>query len=408
MIRALLILFSFLFLNSCVQFREIAIFDLPQQRQEPENIDGFYSLNILEDKVTDELWFTNNKKCLNIENSLEIKYSGEGSIHMVWDKQAGGCPWLGMGIGWDGWTPKDISRIMNKAAIQMKVFSKDKIIKTLPLAASLEDYSSAQAWLGFSSNNIKQYEADSGWSTVILPLSDFGWDEFDADPTNLKQIIIQFEASGDIFLDEMKVIPFEGNLKNKALFKKYDNADIKVDGIANEQEWLEADTIIFEGHQFKICSDTTNLYIFGEVTDKDPLINKQKDDDIWNGDAIEIAFSTSTDADIKRRLYLLSDQQVGIKASPETQIWDWRKHRDVAGAIAKTVLSQKGYNIEISLPLKSFGIKEFEEGIYYGLEIAVDDGGTTGSRKTQQAWNSGGAGGFNTNPSMWGQIKFIK
>ena len=393
-------------MSSCSNLKKVALFDEPQERIQPPNIDGFYALDILEDKLSSEVWFTNNLKCLRIDNELQTKYSGEGSIHLTWDKQAGGCPWMGMGIGWDGWTPKDLSRILDKAAIRIKVFSKDKIVKSLPLAACLEDYSGLQAWIGFHSNFINVYDNDSGWSTVILPLSQFDWEMNEADPGNIKQMIIQFEASGDVYFDEIKIIPFKGNIKQKVICKKYSQPIISIDGYGKEQEWIAADTIKLGNHILKMISDDKNLYLYGVIEDSDPLINKNKGDDIWNGDAIEIAFATSAEANLKRKMYLLSDQHIGVSATQKPQIWNWRTHSEVKGAEAKTQLKTNGYSIEIKIPLQELEATGFEIKKYYGLEIAVDDGGENGARKIQSRWNSVGTEGFHNNPSLWGQVIF--
>ncbi len=87
--------------------------------------------------------------------------------------------------GWDGWAPKDLSMIMNKAAIQFKVYSTGGKIAGLPLAAAMEDYAGKAAWIGFAGKYIS-YKNDETWATVTLPIGDFDWDMFDADPSNVK------------------------------------------------------------------------------------------------------------------------------------------------------------------------------------------------------------------------------
>lgn len=66
--------------------------------------------------------------------------------------------------------------------------------------------------LVFASKYIAYNEGES-WATVTLPIGDFGWEQFGADETNIKQMIIQFEAAGDVYFDEIRVVPFYRNFK---------------------------------------------------------------------------------------------------------------------------------------------------------------------------------------------------
>jgi hypothetical protein len=132
-------------LNACVGLKHQALFDAPSSQIAPEGIDRFYALKIYDDNLTSEIWYTQSPKCLSVKKVDTISYSGNSALLLTWDKQAGGCPWLGIGFGWDGWNPKDLSSIIDKAAVQMKVRSPKGTIKNLPLAAAFEDYSGAQA-----------------------------------------------------------------------------------------------------------------------------------------------------------------------------------------------------------------------------------------------------------------------
>ncbi|MFT5725873.1 MAG: hypothetical protein ACI9JN_003003, partial [Bacteroidia bacterium] len=139
-----------LLISACVTMKPVSLFDESSLTPEPPHIENFYALSILKDQLSSEVWFTPDVKCIQVKNSTKTLYSGKSAIHLKWDKQEGGCDWIGMGIGWDGWAPKDLSMIMNKAAIQIKAYSKGGKIKSLPLAASMEDYGGKQAWIGFS------------------------------------------------------------------------------------------------------------------------------------------------------------------------------------------------------------------------------------------------------------------
>ena len=120
---------------------------------------------------------------------------------------------------------------------------------------------------------------------------------------------------------------------------------------------------------------------------------------------MEIAFSTNPEASTRRNLYLVSDQQIGIKATPIPEVWNWRKHKQVGNALAFSEFTDRGYLLKAQIPLKSLGIDGFEDDVIYGLEVAIDQGDENG-RQEQMRWNSPDAEGFDKNPSMWGEMIF--
>ena len=219
----------FVLICGCSVMSQKAIFDHDSGQRSQEAIGNFYALDILKDHLSGEVWFTENSDCIRVKNESEIFYDGDGSIHMKWDKQEGGCDWIGMGIGWDGWSGKNISGILRKGAIQIKVKSPAGPVKSLPLAASLEDYGGKAAWIGFAPEYISHMPSEE-WSTVTLPLSKFGWNEFGADPGNVKQFIIQFEAAGEVYMDEIRLIPYDGIGEKKYSTTISRDAGITVDG----------------------------------------------------------------------------------------------------------------------------------------------------------------------------------
>lgn len=186
--------------------QQVGLWENANPQVKPPHIENVYALNIFDDQLNGEVWAsTTTKSCLALENSKTVSYDQEGALSVSWNKQAAGCDWLGVGFGWDGWSSKDLSQIMDIAAIELKVFNPEGRISSLPMAAALEDYSGLQSWIGLSPKFI-HYHADEKWATVRLPLKDFGWQQFDADPSNIKQFVLQFEAQGALFFDEIRLV----------------------------------------------------------------------------------------------------------------------------------------------------------------------------------------------------------
>ncbi|MCB9245058.1 MAG: hypothetical protein H6606_01395 [Flavobacteriales bacterium] len=390
-------------LASCVEFKKVDIFDSGSQAPVPPHIENFYALNVLSDHLSGEVWFTEDAKCIEVRNESQTVYSGEGSLYLKWNKTDGGCDWIGLGIGWNGWASKDMSAVLNKAAIRFKAKSNSGKINSLPLAVSLEDYGGNAAWLGLFPEFITYIDGED-WATITLPLERFGWNEFGADASNIKQMIIQFEASGECFIDAVSVVPYEGlrNATYRATIVPLDR--IVVDGELTD--WNGLPQMDLGEHKVSICSDSKMLYVSGSITDPTPMLNSRSGKEAWNGDAIELAIGVNHEAAGGRTKLLLSDRHFILRASNNPELYDVsRDGIKVPGALTKLVRSEAGYRFEFAIPLTYFGLTAWSKNAAYPVEIAVDLGDESG-RKTQVRWNSPNREGFHNNPSLWGNLVF--
>lgn len=394
-----------LLVAACSNFQQAQLYDEAPAIPEPENIKSFYALNIFTDNLTNENWISPDQTCLSASISTDVKFNGSGSLHLTWDKGKDGCPWLGAGFGWDNWAGKNMSKIFNETAIQFKVRTAKGVTNGLPLAACLEDYSGEQAWIGMNNNTIEGGKVSEEWTTVTLPLPDFEYEKGDLDLSNVKQFIIQFEAAGDLFIDDMKIVPFKGNLKKKLAINPNHSLPT-IDGVLKPNEWAPENKVSFDGADVYLHFDKEFLYVGAKVMDQTPLINKHNNRDIWNGDAIEIALSTNSDASQKRKKFIFSDQHLGIRANATPIIWDW-KHKAIIEAQVVCKLNDTGYYLEAKIPLSKIGNPVFKSDLIYNLEIAIDQGDENGKRTVQNRWNSGTVSGFHENPSLWGELYFL-
>ena len=181
MIRLLFLLL--LFASSCKNLDQLALYDI--EIKNTEGIDGFTSTEIFTTGGSDEVWgmkgkdefcnpfsfssfdasidyalIKNPRQKERVEGSFEKvdrkynlptvkvkdrKRTPKNSIHLKTNKNPA-CEWIGMGIGWDGWQGKDMSRIMEKSAIELVVRVEKGSISSLPIVFILEDYSENQCY----------------------------------------------------------------------------------------------------------------------------------------------------------------------------------------------------------------------------------------------------------------------
>ena len=131
--------------------------------------------------------------------------------------------------------------------------------------------------------------------------------------------------------------------------------------------------------------------------------NSKVEGELWNGDAVEFAFSTNPNANDKRSFLLLSDQHIGINCGDSPYVWDFKRSQLIPNSKLEIIEVNTGYIVESSIPLNYFKNFEFKSGINLDMEVAIDLGNNE-SRQTQIRWNSNKKDGFRQNPSMWGNL----
>jgi hypothetical protein len=390
-------------LSGCMS--PIGLFEVASVPSEEDHIGTFYSTTVFEDHLSKDVWFSKEAECIQVNSQSEHVYSGEGALHIVWDKGAGNCPWLGLGFGWDNWAGKDMSKIYDRAAISFKVRTDGNELSSLPVALCIEDYGDQQAWVGFSRKMMDAEVIGKDWVTVTIPILAFNWTEFGADVSNVKQFMIQFEASGDIYMDDVRIVESAGTLRSRTDIP----LDIAGNVLSQNEFWFNdrEPTVSLAGNKIFLALDKDNLYVVAEVLDSDPMQNTKEGDEIWNGDALEIAFSMNSDASPSRGYFLSTDKHIGIRISDDPLVWNWRSHNQVLGAKVQTISIPKGYLLQVKIPLAELGNAEFKVEELYGFEIALDQGNKE-ARKVQYRWNSPDTEGFHQNPLLWGEARIIE
>lgn len=187
-----------------------------QEDELPPHIGNVFQLSIFENQLDAAVWFTQSP-CLKVQNLKDIAPGNETGLWLSWDKLQSNCPiWLGLGIGWDNWAAKDLFGIVDSAAIEIRLKPKNGQIKGLPLAMALEDYGDKQAWTGFSPDKFEKLPiSEQEWGYARFPLKDFEWQNSNA--SNLKQLIIQFEAAGEVVIDHIRLVRLPRKQLNQVL-----------------------------------------------------------------------------------------------------------------------------------------------------------------------------------------------
>ncbi|MEM9920091.1 MAG: hypothetical protein AAF990_18490 [Bacteroidota bacterium] len=202
---ALLLLFA-----GCVQFKKASLYDGEEKIPKPpipKDISTIVEPTIYDDDDKD-MWGLEKDVCQDASLS-DVAYSGQKSIKLSWNRDAKGCDFSAIGIGWDGWAGKDLSPIMDYVAIQMYVRTQEGRAFGLPMVLTLIDYSGG---MGFSYTSNKYFERtaiDEEWQKVLVPLNSFDMEKENLDPSNIKQLQIELQQSGSVYLDDIKLVFYE-------------------------------------------------------------------------------------------------------------------------------------------------------------------------------------------------------
>ncbi len=382
--------------GGCIQFRSNPMFSNLDEASEKET--SFFTADVIySDVLTSEGWNTKAKGCLSVENTKKAAYKGSGGLHIAWNRQGQGCPWLGIGFGWDNWTGKDLSRIKNTGSITFFVRMTQGERANLPWAIGLEDFSGRQAWLGMNTAAIKGENIGREWVKVELPLSEFDWHDQKTNASNIKQIIFNLEADGEVFMDEIRILPYESGIRKRYSLPVNQNAA----SLPVFSELHISEKMRFHNHAFAMSVEGNYLHLFGKLnisstaSEHEPLLFD-----------VEMAFATDKYANPRRLRMVNSDMHLGFRLGQKQHVVNLRNEELIPNTEIKQQRSNGHIEFEAKIPLQSLGISEFADGMLYGLEIAVNsiEDGT----KKQVRWNDDNNHDFASNPSKWGEVLVVK
>jgi hypothetical protein len=239
----------------------------------------------------------------------------------------------------------------------------------------------------------------------VLPLNEFNWNEQKANASNIKQIIFNLVAEGELYIDEIRIVPYEGGYRKRAIVSNQMDLDFRVDGEKNDSLWSAPAYSIGENDiHLGLKGDVLCLAL--EVKDDTPFQNKHTGPDSYRGDGFEIAFSSDPKAYNNRIRFLYSDQHLGFAFGDEISVYDYRKKRSLSGLKTARKITAQGYLFEAEIPLSRLDIPPFSEGELYGLEMAINKGDEN-ERKEQLRWNNPDAAGYSENPALWGELYLL-
>ena len=205
-LAGMMLVFGF---SSCIQFRKATLYDGVQAeapRVKPQSIEQVVSPLLFEDDTLN-VWGIVTDSCKTFSLTQKASYKGEAGLALRWSRA--GCEWVGFGMGWDDYSGKNIEPLIGYAAFEMYVRTPEGKSFGLPMVFTLEDYSNVMAFCYTANKYFERVAIDEEWQRVVVPLADFNDEGEGIDYTNIKQLQIEMQQSGDVYVDEIKLVFYE-------------------------------------------------------------------------------------------------------------------------------------------------------------------------------------------------------
>jgi hypothetical protein len=195
-------------LCGCVEFKQLKLYDGMESAPKlgkPESISKVLEKVVYYDDHSD-VWGVENEICKEAEYISDVVYSGTEAIKISWNRGDEGCIFAGFGIGWDGWAGKDLTQVMDYAAFRFYVRAQKERMYGLPIVLTLEDYSGGMGFCYTANKYFERTFIDTTWQRIEVPLSDFDLDTESLDITNVKQLQLELQQNGSIYIDDISLV----------------------------------------------------------------------------------------------------------------------------------------------------------------------------------------------------------
>lgn len=325
-------------LSSCNHLRDIELYQKQVQKVDP--LESFVYKDIFTDSKKTKLWGVKTNNCKEVVFDTSNNFEGEDHLYVKWNKNDE-CKFIGIGFPWGNYKSKNLSLFINSAAIEMMIRIDEEEKTKLPMFFSLADYSGKMCVSKINYLDIEGGVIDHNWTKVRIPLQAFNHERKGVNMSNIKELRIEFQQSGSVHIDDMKIVPHEHNyIKTDTEFKTtYNSFPIHI-GVGSQYWWGINSTY---ASNFKFAPNSIEGQSESLIADVD-LSEKNS----WNN--FGFAFDKWNHVDISQ-IYSTSALNFKIKSSsiPNLQIM---------------IVSYKGDKRRVQRLIDESNYKEVQEGVY--------------------------------------------
>jgi hypothetical protein len=174
--------------------------------------------------INDDGWGLVTDACQSV--SKEASGARGQVIRMEWDMSPRDCYEGMVGVSWDQWYPIDMTSIVETGAVQFDVRLPSGTATQLPVRVAMEDYSRQVSQIILDARYTDSDQFTTEWQTVTIPFTELrgGGRELAAAPATvgdlpafrdganyeaIKQFIFFLDDSGEVLIDNIRLIPAE-------------------------------------------------------------------------------------------------------------------------------------------------------------------------------------------------------
>jgi hypothetical protein len=148
-------------------------------------------------------WGLGNYKGKLIELSTNKSYEGTKSIHAKWNQDESANQIRQIGMNWEHWQAIAFPDSIQNYVLQFYINNPDKV-NLNNIKIGFESYNGKSVFMPTKPNYVSP-SSNTDWQLVSIPFSEYNFIEAGFDINRFKQLIIEFNNSGEVWLDEISL-----------------------------------------------------------------------------------------------------------------------------------------------------------------------------------------------------------
>ncbi len=196
------------------EFQFVDIAKLEHYKPKATTIADTYSSNsdftqtdIFTDMMHGGTWGMENDACRNFSVVDDVAKNGSSSLLLSWNNEKGDCGWIGAGFAWNNWRTIDMSSVIDTWGLRFWVRTKEGELDNVPLVFNFIDGDDLSTnTVAVSNKFFEGNKISTQWKEVVIPLTYFGFKAKGLDLTRINQLIVAFQGSNSIYIDDLQFI----------------------------------------------------------------------------------------------------------------------------------------------------------------------------------------------------------
>jgi hypothetical protein len=200
------IVWAFIALAGCSQFNAVTLYSNDMSEVHP--LDYFDQAIIFHDSQASIVSGLRNTTCKEVRFEQGNSFGGEDHMSIEWDASRG-CKFIGIQIPWASYAAKDLTPLLDCAAIEMAIRMEEGSLTNIPMFFGLVDYAGRQCMTKINFLGMDDGLLDTSWRKVRIPLRAFNYQRRGVNMANIKELKIEFQRKGYVHIDEVQIVRYD-------------------------------------------------------------------------------------------------------------------------------------------------------------------------------------------------------